>query len=606
MLAGWVDQLLGFADKARATIQNNEQYPELVRWARNDGASLLGGDLALAQALTPQLWNQMPLVRCGYSPEPLAEPDPLEPCWCDSGKRYRDCCGAVVLPGPIPLNLMWMLSLKEWRGERLRQALEVGKAPPQALLEAAIISAETGQLGRAQRILEAFFRLDDWSAVPEASEPAFELLTDVYQERGFTRKKADFVDQVVDRGPPFLKGAALERICLAFIDADNLADARDAFLRALKTIPDAPSLAYIETMLLLHEGRQEEAGSRADFWLRRLSRHPDIDPDYIDFLEVLADDPVAALAEQMVNSEEELAEPLTILQDMLEELPTAEPLNYEHNVEGRLEYHVSERHEHDYTQWQDFFGIHESQDSIHESVTDPWPNAQEWLSELCQHPNWLDSPMVLQKLAMALAVRFGNLPWMIPAFFVPIATRLDTWLAPVEAANEPFLWQDGDNEVLFRLGLSLVIGMERGDVMRSRTLAQRLLRLDRDDNLGLRELLLEQLLREGDNEQALAMVEALTDDEQHWPGLTIGKALVMFRLGRLEEAEQSIMEVHRYNEHLPGLMMQTSPRREVRNDNVPEPGSRGEAWQYRVLMRDQWVSTPGAIEFLRQVMRRLR
>mgnify|MGYP007102557587 CR=1 FL=1 len=33
-------------------------------------------------------------------------------------------------------------------------------------------------------------------------------------------------------------------------------------------------------------------------------------------------------------------------------------------------------------------------------------------------------------------------------------------------------------------------------------------------------------------------------------------------------------------------------------DGVVAPGSRAEAWQYRTLMRDQWRTTPGALEWL--------
>ncbi len=91
---------------------------------------------------------------------------------------------------------------------RLSSALASGRAPAQALLEAGLIAAESGQRGRAQQILESLFENADWSRLPEQAEPAFEILVDLYQERGFHRKREALLDAVLDRGPLFLRGVA--------------------------------------------------------------------------------------------------------------------------------------------------------------------------------------------------------------------------------------------------------------------------------------------------------------------------------------------------------------------------------------------------------------
>ncbi|MCM2971164.1 SEC-C domain-containing protein [Larsenimonas suaedae] len=604
MLANWVDQLLGFATKAQAVIHQDEQYPELTRWARREGATLLGDDVSLAQALTPLLWNQTPLVRCGFACEPLAPPAVDEPCWCDSGKRFDRCCGAVTLPGPVPSHLMWMLSLQEWRGERLRRALLSLKAPTQALLEAAIISVETGQLGRAQRLLEAFFQLDEWEATPETSESAFELLTDVYHERGFTRKKDAFVDDIVDRGPNFLKGAALERVCLAFMDSDDLSGARDAFLKALKLIPDAPSLAYIETMLLLHEGQPQEAGERAGFWARRLKRQAGLDEEYLDFLEQLAHAPADTLAEQMIYSEEELAEPLAMLSTVLMEYPPVEELPLSRNECGTLMYLPTADHTADYTQWRQYFTADDVGEPGKNASSDLWVDALKWLDGLCEHPDWLATPAILQELTMALAVRFGNLPWMMRPFFEPIAKQFELWLGCIEQEQGVFSWEEGDNDIIYQLGLGLIMGMERGDPLRSKALSERLLSLDKQDDLGLREVLLEQHLRQGEDDKALSLVDPLLPEQSDWLGLLVGRALVFYRLGRMDEAQGALSLIHQHNPHMLTLLARANPKREHNEAHSVAPGSRGEAWQYRVLLRGQWLATPGAIDWLKRALKR--
>ncbi|TLF50581.1 zinc chelation protein SecC [Halomonas urmiana] len=603
MLAVWVEQLLGFATGALGAIRQDERYPTLMAWAREEGPALVGGDAALAQALAPELWSQTPLARLDFAAESLARPGRNEPCWCDSGRKTKRCCGAVSLPGHVPTHLMWMLSLRDWKGATLKAALASGRAPAQALLEAGLIAAESGQRGRAQQILESLFERADWLTLPEQAEPAFEILIDLYQERGFNRKREALLDAVLDRGPLFLRGVALERLCLMHLDNDDLDSARAAFVRAQQALPDSPTLAYIEAMLLLHEGHEQEAAERSRFWFRRLARQGDLDPDQLQFLADLAENPGATLADQLLSAEEDLAEPLVALQALLAELPVAPRLEIRRDAEGGLEYHSTAREDTLFAAWQKVFTSRVESDAPMGFDEDPWAYAGEWLPALCAHPEWLDSPAVLQALALALASRFGSLPWMAPSLFEPLATRLERWLEQVRAEGEGgFLWDSADNAVLLRSGLALVVGMERGARARSRELAEHLLTLDAQDSLGLRELVLDQLLREGRDRAALALsVRELEGEDDEAPplGLLMGRVLALYRLERRDEADAALAEVRRHNTHVVPMLCAENPR-PVGNggDGVAAPGSRAEAWQYRTLMRDQWRTTPGALDWL--------
>ncbi|WP_010628047.1 SEC-C domain-containing protein [Halomonas sp. KM-1] len=599
MLAVWVEQLLGFASGALAVIREEERYPAFMAWAREEGAELMGGDLAMAQAMAPILWSQTPLERAGFTCEPLARPGRNEPCWCDSGRKTKHCCGAVAMPAEVPDHLMWMLSLRDWKGPTLKAALESGHAPAQALLEAGLIAAETGQRGRAQQILESLFQRADWSRLPAQAEPAFELLIDLYQERGFTRKRAELLDEVLDRGPLFLRGVALERLCLMHLDSDDLDSARAAFVRAQQALPDSPTLAYIEAMLLLHEGHEQEAAERARFWFRRLARKGDLEPEQLQFLADLAENPGATLADQLLNAEEDLAEPLASLQALLAELPPAPGLNIGETENGELEYRSSAREDTLFAAWQKHFQVDVDDDSALGLKGDPWLQAGDWLRELCAHPEWLDSPRVVQSLTLALTSRFGSLPWMSPSLFEPLSDRLERWLERIRGEGEgPFLWDSADNAVLLRTGLALVVGMERGARERSRRLAERLLTLDDQDSLGLQELVLDQLLREGRDREALSVTETQRDDTPVL-GLLMGRALALFRLQRIDEANEALRDVRRHNPHaLPMLCAEQTRPVQLGPDNVAEPGTRAEAWQYRTLMRDQWRATTGALDWL--------
>ncbi|WP_251976438.1 tetratricopeptide repeat protein [Salinicola avicenniae] len=598
MLTAWVEQLLGYASGALEAIRANEHYPAMMAWARDEGAEHCGGSLDLAQALAPIIWNQTPLVRRDFDYEPLAEPRLEEPCWCDSGRAYRDCCARVEMPSVVPGHLMWMLSLREWRGDTLKRALESGKAPAQALLEAGIVSAESGNNGRAQQILESLFAGDrDWQALAEQIEPAFEILVDLYQERGFHRKRGALLERVIGEGPDFLRGAALERQCLMHLDSGDLASAREAFQRAQRTLPDSPSLAYVEAMVLLHEGNIGKARQRAAFWWRRLSRQHHLDPDQLEFIAELADDPEAALAEQVIHSEEALAGPLTALQALLHTHHQPPRLSLTRADDGSLHYEPNSREISLYNGWVEACEVEIDEDAALGFLGDPWQTAPQWLQALCANPEWLDAPRVMQALTLALASRFGSLPWMVDTFFTPLAARYGVWLNQLEDAGGTFSWHDADNATLLRTGLALVIGMERGAGPQARELAQRLLALDEEDSLGLRELVIDQLLREGRDDKVLSVSEQGPEGADML-GVQMGRLLALYRLGRHDEALALLRDICAANPYVVPVLCQDRPRPARLGVDMPEPGSRAEAWQYRQLMRDQWVAADGALAWL--------
>lgn len=602
MLAVWVDQLLGFASGALSAIRKQEHYPDFMTWVRAEGANSFNGDVATAQALAPILWSQTPLERLNFANEPLATPGRNEPCWCDSGRKFKQCCYRVDFPTDIPEQMMWMLSLREWKGATLKAALESQQAPAQALLEAGLIAAESGQTGRSMQILESLFDGSDWSRLPEQAEPAFEILLDIYQERGFTRKRANLLDDVMERGPLFLRGVALERLCLMHLDNDDLDSARAAFVKAQQALPDSPTLAYIEAMLLLHEGHEAEAKERANFWYRRLVRQGDLDEEQLEFLAALAENPGATLADQLLSAEEDMATPLVSLQALLAALPIAPKLTIKQDADsGRLHYTTTAREETLFAAWHEQFQVMVDEEVALGFRDDPWGNAIEWMSELCAHPEWLDAPQVVQDVTLALTSRFGSLPWMAPSLLEPLALRLSRWLEQARAAGDGNLcWDDADNAMLLRTGLALVVGMERGARQHSRELAEELLAIDQEDSLGLRELVLDQLLRDDRNEEALALTdEPQKDDGSLELGLLMGRTLALYRLEKHDAAEAALADVISHNRYALELLCAENPRPSMPHaDGQVDPGSRAEAWQYRTLMRDQWRTTPGALAWL--------
>lgn len=206
-------------------------------------------------------------------------------------------------------------------------------------------------------------------------------------------------------------------VCVLCADNDDLDSARGRSSKAQQALPDSPTLAYIEAMLLLHEGHEREAKERANFWYRRLVRQGDLDDEQLDFLAALADNPGATLADQLLSAEEDLATPLISLQALLAALPVAPKIAINTEADtGHLQYHTSAREQTLFAAWHEQFKVLVDEDIALGFRDDPWGNAVEWMSALCAHPEWLDAPQVVQDLTMALTSRFGSLPWMAPAY----------------------------------------------------------------------------------------------------------------------------------------------------------------------------------------------
>jgi hypothetical protein len=160
------------------------------------------------------------------------------------------------------------------------------------------------------------------------------------------------------------------------------------------------------------------------------------------------------------------------------------------------------------------------------------------------------------------------------------------WLDP---ANRPVL------RCLFR---ALMLATEHGDPVRVRERAERLLRLNPDDNHGVRAQLMNLLLRERDDAAALALAERYGDDM--FPELLYGKVLALLRLGRDREAAEAaqhavdaLPEVRRY------LMRERAAQPQIDPRGVTF-GGKDQAWLYRETMRDLWLRHPTGLALVRK------
>ncbi len=150
-----------------------------------------------------------------------------------------------------------------------------------------------------------------------------------------------------------------------------------------------------------------------------------------------------------------------------------------------------------------------------------------------------------------------------------------------------------------RLGLAAVL-LSIGQSTQALEHLTEMLRLDLDDNLDARYLMLGTLVNEGLDDAALSLLDAYSDEESAIWYYT--KAFVLFRRDKIHrEAERALKRAAAFNPFVPDFLLgrQPVPKR------IPEEvgfGDRNEAINYAVKCAYLWQELPGALDWLRKTV----
>ncbi len=125
---------------------------------------------------------------------------------------------------------------------------------------------------------------------------------------------------------------------------------------------------------------------------------------------------------------------------------------------------------------------------------------------------------------------------------------------------------------------------------------QEMLRLNPNDNQGVRDILINLLIELGRDEEAWTLFESYPEDGAL---LEFPRALLSFRRhGDSPEARQALKGAIQLNLYVPGMLLgdlDPPPR-----GDFYSPSGEGEAGLYLVLSRGTWARTEGALEWLRK------
>ena len=618
----------------------------------------------IAMGLGRAIWNAIPLPGNNFRPRPLPEPGRNDPCPCGSGKKYKLCCARGPALPDFDSQLIWPLVLEQLPRDSLQDAIGRGRVPIEALFEQAHVYIEQHQPKKGASLLEPLFagpvRKPD-----EAHDYAMNLLCDCYDDLGHYKKKAALLQRVIDttRKSP-LRSGAWQRTAAIHMDSYDISGAWKAFREALQDDPDSHSIGILEVQLLMAEDRVTEAQARAEFWVKRLRRMGlSTDEGPLEFLSAFSRDPMTTMKDvglgmsggvgegldewlqevvgrpvpeylattdepefdedfgeamktrlrNMGVAHEKIEQSMPMLQHEIELNFPGEKAVEEEGADEPLESlflippaAIEELED----RWQEVFPL-DKPFSVHDEPLgdeNPWDeeNEEAWMVFLDDHPEAFDSLDIIDDLTTAVILHDQyETPWLDKALLKPLLLRaaniVDQALSGI--ASPQIVWAFAENRPALR-SLSRLANfyLRSGDGTKALVWAGRLLAMNPHDNHGFRSVVVNQLLIDGDDAGVLEIAENYPRDVQ--PEIPYGKVLALFRLQRLEEAQDALYAAM---EDLPKVVGYLSAKR-VRTPKLDPTGVRyggdDQAWFYRDAMRDVWMESAGAIDWLKQAAKR--
>lgn len=611
------------------------------------------------------IWDAMPLPGNNFRPKPLPEPGRNKPCFCGSGKKYKHCCARVSSLPAFDSHFLWIQLVEQLPQAALQDAIGRGQVPTEALMDLADQYSGQGQAEKAAFLLEPLFA-GNIHKTNEAYDYALNLLCNFYDELDQSEKKNALLKRIVEtirRSP--LRSGAWQRLAAVRMDSGETKAAWDAFRRALQDDPGSMSIGVLEVQLLMAEERQNEAKSRAGFWVKQLRRTGLTgDEGPLEFLSAAARDPAAAMedlglmmadnamqrldewlqtvagrvvpeygvaeeppvpGENLVKTmglslqkmgvgQEELEKSTAMLSQQLELNIPCEPANEDEEADDSMDSlflapppMISELEMH----WREVFPLAKPFSVYDEPMGewDAWEEGDEpaWIIFLEDNPEAFDSLEIIDDLVTAL---FQNDQFeaasLDKALFLPLLLRaaeiIDQALS--NTITPRMAWMFAENRSALRsLARLVALYLRSGDETTAMDRAVQMLALNPHDNHGFRGMVVNQWLSDGNDDPVLEIAKNYPQDAQ--PEIPYGKVLALYRLQRPEEAQAALGAAL---EDLPKVAHYLTAKR-VRKPKLDPMGvtfgGDDQAWLYRAEMRDLWLETPGAIDWLKQAVKRI-
>jgi tetratricopeptide (TPR) repeat protein len=493
----------------------------------------------VALAVGRAIWRQTPNPAHDYSLPPLPETERNAPCHCGSGRKYKQCCRKLDQDLPIK-RVNFLPMLLEHLPRRRWSELAGSRIPPEMVLDATL------QMNREHRQKDACALLEPWF-VNDADfnakrEDLFDMLADVYSQLDLPRKKSRLLKRAVAVGDARLRSAALQRKATMASDRGNYTEAWKLFSEAQRSDPDSPSLSQLEVLLLLSEGRDEEARERARFWAHRMEARCDPElEELVGFMRQVSIEGDAGMARAMVDADPALNELAALLENAppvaslyalkSDEQDSAGPLKLKAALAKAL------RAWHKQVSKIDHSPLAAVQGSA------PDVNVEDWLPLLRSRPELWNAFEALDTIVSTLQVKYGE--QLTETLLRSVLDRAERLLHEVLRANgaegKRLEWGWLENRpALSLVGERITIDSDRPATAEHVARLEWLVcTLNPNDNQGFRDMLVREYLEMDRIDDALALTERYPDD---FPTMRYNRVLALFAAGQHDAALRALKD----------------------------------------------------------------
>jgi tetratricopeptide (TPR) repeat protein len=560
------------------------------------------------------IWNMTPLPAHGFRSQPIAEPQRNAPCPCGSGKKFKRCCQQLAAAHTMSLTEEMPIINMAVSMFTQQQCQAAAKSAPQKVrLAVARRELNDNHPGKARNQLLALLRKGGLET--DLQQHAVELLGDAYEQLGHHVAGQKAFHQLL---PSLKPPAAAEALCWLGSQAVLDGDPEAAMLHVLhaETLdPENLSVALHKVLCLRALDVDDEARSAAQ--------------EGLTLAQELGNEGAIAFFEEQTQLADmkdlgDIEAPAEARED------EAEPGDDE---DPRLIFGASDEQLQAVTQ-QLIRALNQSLFPVHFEPGPPEPDSgadsqvlilpaevEKAEGVLYRNPDDLDPldaemirkhPALLQSAAFLeqLGAYAGGTTSSAQQAFTQALVRqrerlIEHILAalPPQGACLPWGWIEHRpvlrmmrDEAMAKLGAA---EPDRGAAI---ALLWKVLALCPTDNLGVRSPLINLLLREGHDSEALTIAEHYSDD--HLAETQYGRVLALVRLGRLHEAEKALHAAYRA---LPKVLryLIANKRKPPKLDPAGMTiGGADQAWYYREAMREEFAATPGMLAWMDKTRKR--
>ena len=565
-----------------------------------------GADDRLAYWLARQLWNAAPLVSNGFRPRPLPPPERGQPCPCGSGTPFESCCEPWVPTEDYLDDMLWPGLVRSKPRKFWIRASRSRRLPAVGVVHAAAYFAEEGQWKTVVDLTER------WLVPGKPIDPelagTIHLLCDAYDALDEKPRRKEKLLRRLSRNPETVVRAAATRHLVSWLyDQGRRDEARELIAALEREFPGDIGTALIELDMLTHERRFEDAAARAALRLDAVSRNPDVPEEALALLRSFRDDPKRGRDDYYRLSLPDMADALLDWIDDHGHRPRAslrwrrlKDADADETLRGAHQPVATAKSRTMVRRWQRLTGMSGpfSTDPTSGDEEAAWQRRDEWLPWLQANPQALDSLDILDDIVRLLV-------WIDPyndtddRWTMALLSRGAAMIARGWPARKPgrIPWVVEENRPALRLLWQYIDRLPADEAVRIERFERLYLRLNPNDNHGVRQSLVNRLLTADRDADALAIADRYPRDMH--AEIAYGRVLALFRLGRLDEAADAMETAQR---HLP-LVADYLLRDRVDTPSLDESrvqvGGEDQAWLYREDMREVWMKTRGVPQWLK-------